>query len=219
LGTSKKSGQKPNQFFRSVRKKVDIKMKKISLVLLLIFLLINCRWNRVYNNRKFRYKVQYPSGWIAINSGHNRKQEELFKKKIIEQGILMNYNYMDVVFCNPQSKPPIYEMISVKGEQSRYSFNNIKSELNMLEDLYVNQLLKEFDNVTDVHTTIENFKRGKFFKFDFTIVYKNEIYKAYYIIIPGKLFATYYVNGFCRIENANDFQEYLKDVLNSFKKY
>jgi|GEM_PF-5719817 len=194
-------------------------MKKIIFLLLLLLTLINCRYDRVYHNRHYRYKIKYPEGWIALNSGHDKIKEEEFKTKIDNESIIASYKNVDVAFYNPESKPPIFEQITINAEGHRIDFDDLEGSMEALKHIYTVQLIQKFGNAKLIKSDIRDFKRGKSFVFEFIFQYKNIKYFATYMIIPGKLFATYYFSTICRLDNKDTFQQIADKVINSFQKY
>lgn len=194
-------------------------IKKVTFLLIASLFIISCRYDRVYHNRTFRYKVKYPNGWVAVNSGHNRSAEEKFKERLKQESALISYSSVDVAFYDPSSESPVFDMISFRADQTRFEVEDLKSYLPTLIDLFTYQLSIKFSNVTNLSSDMYSFKNGKIFRFDFSFTYKNRDYLSYYYIIPGRLFATYFVNGICKMEKKDSFFPILQEVLNSFKKY
>ena len=195
-------------------------MRRIIIILIISFFIISCGEKKnLYHNRDFRYKIEYPDTWIALNSGHNPRVEEDFKIRLKKEGIISNYILVDVAFYNPDSSPPIFEFITIRSEQSRFTVKNLKEQMPYLTDLFSLELAKTFYNVRNIRAEMQNFKKGKLFRFDFIFEYDGIDYLASYFIIPGQLFATYFFNSICRVENENEFSISLNNVLKSFHKY
>ena len=192
---------------------------KIYLILLII-ILSGCRYNRVYHNKFSRYKIKYPEGWIAINSGHNKTEEEKFKEKLIQENSpIKNFTNVDVAFLNPKSSSPIYEQITVTSQEKRMNFQLLNELIPILKRQFTKVLGITFYDIKNTVAEMQNFKDGKIINFEYLCKYKNTEYYINYIIIPGKLFGTYYVNGICKKEDIAKFNENLNYVLNSFHKY
>ena len=192
---------------------------RIYILFLIILIFLTCRYNRVYHNKTFRYRIKYPKAWIAINSRHDIKAEEKFKKRLKSESVISNYESVDAAFYNPDSSPPIFEQITITSEQRRFNLNNLNAAIPRLEELFILQLSRTFSNVRSISSEMLNFKRGKIIRFEFIFEYDAKEYLAIYVIIPGKLFATYFVNGICKLKNKNKFSAIFNDVLNSFNKY
>jgi hypothetical protein len=192
--------------------------KIIFIILIIIF--FSCKYNRVYHNKYSRYKIKYPAGWLAINSGHDKDKEEDFKKKLIEKNNpFKNYNNVDVAFLNPKSSPPIYEQITVTSQEKRFNVTLLDEMIPILRKQFLTILRTKFYDIKNNFADMQDFKDGKIIKFEYSCKYNNTEYYINYIIIPGKLFGTYYINGICKKENIAKFNENLYYVLNSFHKY
>ena len=192
---------------------------KIAFILIII-ILFGCKYNRVYHNKFSRYKIKYPIDWIAINSGHDKNKEEKFRTKLIEENSpIKDYSNVDVAFLNPKSSPPIYQQITVTSQEKRFNFTLLNNMIPLLKRQFSTILSTTFYNIRNNLAEIQNFKDGKIIKFEYSCEYKNTEYYINYIIIPGKLFGTYYINGICKKKDIAKFNENLNYVLNSFHKY
>ncbi len=80
-------------------------------------------------------------------------------------------------------------------------------------------LNSKFKNVKNILSEMQNFKDGQIFRFEYYFNYNNAEYFTVYIIIPGKLFGTYYINGICKKADIAKFNENFNSILNSFHKY
>ena len=179
-----------------------------------------CRYDRVYHNRFLRYKIKYPEGWIAVNSGHNKQAENDFKERLNkENSPIKNYQNVDVAFYNPDSSPPIFEQITISSQQGRFNVSRINEMIPLLKNQFSAFLNSKFKNVKNILSEMEDFKDGKIFRFEYYFNYNKVEYFTVYIIIPGKLFGTYYINGICKKNNIAKFNENFNYVLNSFNKY
>ena len=195
-------------------------MIKIKLfILILLILSTGCRFDRVYHNRTFRYKIKYPDGWIAINSGHNKEAENAFKERLQKESPVKNYERVDAAFYNPDSEPPIFEQITITSQQALFNLNRLEELMPNLEDSFKIELSKNYSRVQLINSKVEDFKRGKILRFEFFFVFNSKEYFAVYIIIPGKLFATYYLNGISESKNRVSFLNTFNTVLNTFTKY
>lgn len=197
-----------------------MKMIKIKLFMLILLILsVGCRFDRVYHNRTFRYKIKYPVGWIAVNSGHNKDAENAFKERLLKESPIKNYENVDAGFYNPDSDPPIFEQITISSQQVLLNLNRLEALIPNLEDSFKLELSRTYNRVQLVNSKLENFKTGKILRFEFFFVFDSKEYFAIYIIIPGKLFATYYLNGIAESKNRVGFLNTFNDVLNTFTKY
>ncbi len=195
----------------------NIKIKPFAFILLILF--FNCGFDRVYNNRFFRYKIKYPVGWIAVNSGHNKEAEKKFKERLIRESPLQNYEKANVAFYNPESQPPIFEQITVVSHQDRFDVKHLEALIPELENIFILQLSQTFSSVRLIQSDIENFKDGKILRFEFFFNYNGKEYFDTYVIIPGRLFSTSYLNGISESNNRITFLNTFNEVLNSFTKY
>lgn len=198
--------------------------KKLLFLLLIIFVIFSCNKN-IYKNYKFRFKVIVPSGWIALNSGMDKKSEGEFKNKLDNEkiiqntGFLGNYKYVDVAIYNPESKPPLYEFITVKGEKKRLDFNNMLKNRDVIQLNFFNQLVSSFGNCRNLYTDVQDIKKGRALRFEYIVNHKGIDYLVVSVIIPGGVYATYFVNGFCRLEEQNDFLPHINNVIYNFEKF
>lgn len=190
------------------------------LFILLIVILSGCKFNRVYHNKFSRYKIKYPPGWIAINSGHDKIKEENFKSKLIrENSPIKDYSNVDVAFLNPKSSPPIYQQITITSQEKRMNVTLLNEMIPLLNRQFTAILNTTFYNIRNTLAEMQDFKDGKIISFEYLCKYKNTEYFINYIILPGKLFGTYYINGICKKDDIAKFNENLNYVLNSFHKY
>lgn len=199
---------------------MELILKTNIMILLLILILSGCSNDKTYHNKYLRYKIKYPAGWIAVNSGHNKQEEESFKERLNkESSPIKNYQNVDVVFYNPNSSAPIFEQVAISSQQTSFEFTKIKEMMPLLENQLSFFLTGKFKNVKNILSEIENFKDGNIFRFEYYFNYNNEEYFTVYIIIPGKLFGTYYINGICKKHEIAKFNENFNYILNSFYKY
>lgn len=196
-----------------------ILIKRLIIFILIIFFILSCRYDRVYHNRAYRYKIKYPEAWVAINSGHDIKAEAKFKERLMIESIVSNYESVDAAFYNPNSYPPIFESITIRAEQTRFNVKNLNEQIPYLTDIYTVQLAGKFYNVRNIRAEMLNFKKGKIFRFDFIYEYDEIEYLSSYFIIPGRLYATYFISATCQFKNEIEFSSILNKVLNSFHKY
>jgi hypothetical protein len=194
-------------------------MKYFYISVLVLILAFSCRFDRVYVNKKYRYKITYPKDWIALNSGHDRKAEEEFRHKLASESSIVNYNTADAAFFNPKSSGPIFEQIILKSEKNTLGTSNINENLTALKTLFYSELIKKFKNVEIKKGDVLNFKKGDLFWFEFSFQYINAGYTAYFLIIIDKTAPYYYMNGICRTENSARFINDLNDTLNTLSRY
>ncbi len=190
------------------------------LIILSILIIFNCKYDRIYHNKFSRYKIKYPENWIAINSKHNIDEENKFIERLQnENSPIKSYQNVDVAFYNPASSPPIFEMITVNSQEKRFKFSRLNELIPLLERQFLIYLSSTFYDVKTIHSEVQEFKKGNIIKFEYYFKYKNNDYITIYIIIPGKLFGTYYINGICKKKDIAKFNESFNQVLNSFHKY
>lgn len=199
-------------------------MQKYNIIFIFIFLffLLTCRYDRIYNNKGYRYNIKYPVGWIALYSGHDKEAEKKFLIRLDEESSITNYSSkdVDVAFYNPNSSGPIFQHIAVKSTQQRYNINNLQTYLPQLEQLFANELMMKYSNVKKLKSDIQGFKRrSKILVFEFSFDYEGNRYFATYRIVPGKLFATHFFSSICLNKDKENFIPVLNKVLNSFDKY
>jgi len=198
--------------------------KKLIPIILLITAFFSCNKD-IYTNYKFRFKVIIPSGWIALNSGMDKKTENEFKKKLDNEKIvqnnsyLENYKYVEVAIYNPGSKPPLYEFITVKGENKRLDYNSMLKEREMIQRTLFNQLYASFGNCKNLDFNIQEIKKGKALRFEYIVNYKGVEYLVISAIVLGGVYGTYFVNGFCRLEEQNHFLPHYNNLLYNFEKF
>jgi hypothetical protein len=184
------------------------------LILFSILFILNCGNNRIYHNKFFRYKIKYPEAWIAVNSGHDIKAEDDFKQRLNkENSPIKSYQNVDVVFYNPNSSPPIFEQVAISSQQARFEYSKINEMLPFLKNQFSSFLTSKFKNVKNIQSQMEKFKDGNIFKFEYYFNYNNVEYFTVYIIIPGKLFGTYYINGLCKKVEIAEFNENFNYIL------
>jgi len=191
---------------------------KIILLAAMLFLFVSCRPG-YYSSKFYRYRIKYPSGWLLIDSKKGSRKVENFKESIKSSSPIVNYESVDVAFYNPTSEPPIYKQITISSQQKRINIANVQALMPQLEEILTLELNKIFQNVELFQSKFEDFKKGKIARFEFLFEYNNEKYLSIYIIIPGKLFATNYINGICKFSEVESFNRKFSETLNSFDKY
>jgi hypothetical protein len=187
------------------------------MLLVTLSLLTTCRFNRVYHSRKHRYRIQYPEGWVAVNSNHDRDAEERMKNLITSSGGAETWKNVDVAFYNPESTGPVFQEISIKSVPFRMNINNV--DLETVETMMTMELFQFFESVTPVLSDIRDFKRGKIIIFEFLCKSAGNSYSVSFTVMPGKLFGSYFIKSISEQSIESEMVQIRKKVLDSFKKY
>lgn len=192
-------------------------MKKYIISLMTFLLIISCKFNHTYNNRQFRYKVKYPSNWIAVNSNHNKKAETYLKESVLPSCLFQSYKDVDVCFYEPGGKPPILNEISINSTPQ--VLDTTKINIDDMESILYLQLVNVFDSVKSDLAIIKPYKEGQIIQFKFYVTYTHNNYIVDFYIIPGMLYATYYIKAICKESDHSRLESVYLQVLKSFTKY
>lgn len=200
------------------------KLKRLKKILLYIFsfliiVIFSCFNQRVFNNSFYRYKIRYPENWIVVKPGELSRKSGDFKYPLDKYNLFPDYNKMDITFYNPKSLPPLLETIAVKSEQSRYSFNELNEKMSFISDLILTEVKNKFNDATLLNYYKKELSAGFSFWYIYEFANQGKKYYFYYIILPGKLFATHYIMGICETNRLETFYDILNTTVLSFRKY
>ncbi len=192
-----------------------------SLVLLSsLILLCSCLDEATFNNKQYRYKVKTPDGWVWLsNTGRSKGSDNFYAKLIENIDSNIDFKSVDVAFYNPDSPPPVYEMITVKSIMSRIDLNNLSEEMEGLKTVISSQLSVLYDQVIVERSRFEPFKQGKLLKLDFSFSYEGQRYGCAYSILPGSMIGTHFISYVYPHRNNDNSSIILDKFIGSFKRY
>lgn len=199
-------------------------MKKLykigGLLLLVIFVLTGC-FNRpgVYHNKAYRYKINYPDGWIMLSSKIKNEKYKEFEQEVIAEEWITDFDAEDACFYNPKSSAPIFESIKIHSKESKLSIKNLRSNISQIGQMLTMQMVKKYEDVRNYYAEVIKFRQGEAIRFDFSFTYKGQEYNGIFLVIPGRIYATYFISGICKMEDKYRFSKTFDEVVNSFSKY
>lgn len=192
--------------------------KNLFFLIIILFIISSCKEN-IYKNKKYRYKVEFPVNWIALNSNINRKEEEKFKNKIENENSLTIYKNVDVSFYNPNSEPPVYDIISISTIPKVINIDNILINKNEVDATLEYQLRQFFSNVNMISSEFKKFNSGKSYIVDFILEYKTIKCYASTVILTTNLFYSNMITSISKEENRFNVLQIRDQIINSFKRY
>lgn len=190
-------------------------LKNISIIVVLL-LIFSCKAGKTYRNHDARYQVKYPTGWLALNSNHNRDEQSRFIGKIANKDTLVNYKGVDVVFLSPSALPPDYGFISVNTIPSYVNLN--KLDINFIEQLLLLDLSQKFESITVAESGFTKYGKFKAYRMIFNCRYLNSELMATAIIVQGNLFSTQVFTSIYKTKDQAAAQEKLETVIASYKR-
>lgn len=185
-------------------------------IIVALLLLFSCSAGKTYRNHDARYQVKYPTGWLALNSPHNRDEQSRFISKIANKDTLINYRGVDVVFVSPSALPPDYGFISVNTIDSYVNLN--KLDINFIEQLLLLDLSQKFETITVADSGFKRFGKFKAYRMDFNCRYLNTELMATTIIIQGNLFSTQILTTIYKTKNQAAALSALETMIASYKR-
>lgn len=170
----------------------------------------------MYYNFKFKYRIKYPAGWLAINSKHKKKDQEVFKKKIAGYNPFLNYNSVDVIFCNPEANAPTYDFIAINSINQLIHLKKINKPL--IESLLLLDLTTKYKNIKILSTQLTTFAAINCYQIDLSFYYQNQQYYSTNLILQGNIFSTQLVSTIYPQERKKIIFKELEYILKSYKR-
>ena len=193
--------------------------KNVICIIIFSLLLFSCSKNESYNNRKFRYKVNYPVGWIGLTSDSTNEEQKTFINRLEIENALILHENVDVAIYNKESFSPVYDVVTVSTIQKYININNIPKSRTELEALFSYQLETSYSDVRLLRSEYADYSIGKTYRIDYKFYYGEVECFASIIILTSNLFYSNLITLICRYDRERQSLEARDFVVNSFKKY
>ncbi|MCG8570517.1 MAG: hypothetical protein MJB14_10290 [Spirochaetes bacterium] len=193
-----------------------MKIIRYFLFCLLTIILSGCFFKPAYYNYKGEYKLNYPTGWLALNSQKDRSKQTQFLSRIKLEDTFIKPDNVDVVLCNPQGKSPTYDYIAIDTIGRFINFNKVSKE--SLETLILVNLVSIYDNVQITGSQFLNITRFRALQMDLSMEYLGQSYMVTVVILPGNIAATHIFTSIYLPRAKTKALKNLNNVLQSFRK-
>ncbi len=185
-------------------------------IILTFLTFLSCKEN-IYKNKKYGYSVEFPLGWLAINSNIQKEKQKEFIEKIENENALAIYKNVDVAFYNPASQPPVYDIISISTIRKVINIDNIPQNKTQIDATLEYQLRQFFSNVVIISSDFKKFKSGKAYILDFMLEYKGVKCYSSTVILTTNLFYSNMITAISKEENKVNLIQTRDQIIDSFK--
>lgn len=193
-----------------------MKILRNSIIFLSFILFVSCN-KGYYVDSGNRYKIKYPQGYLALNSNIDREGQEAFLSKVSNQITVLDYEGMDVVFCDPLDERPDYNAIKINTIKGYVNLNKVREQ--EFQNSLIEELSRRYDRVR-ILSVDDSFVTGNYqtIRIDFEMQLDNTYLNASFIMIAGSIFGTQVLTVFYKPVEKSKMDRIIKEMLLSYRK-